>query len=217
MKFCFNCGIPIKSLSKGQRTKDHIPPQSFYLGFPEHYKSNRKTVDCCFKCNNDFSRIDELFRNILGFTNDIEGNKEVTTVAVKSLFEKGQVVRGKDKIPAISVSQTDIYNFHKRCFKALHSKTYREYLDENNFQITLIHEHDYEIISYGMILQQFVTKDNSWQISGHSDVFKYCIKQIAFDENKEMITASNMNSAVFIGIVMVYLESYAVVVLAQKK
>lgn len=217
MKFCFNCGITLNSLPKEKRTKDHIPPQCFYFGFPEHYKSNRKTVACCFNCNNGFSNLDELFRNILGFTYDIIGNNHITTESVKSLFEKGKIVGNNVQSPSIQVSETDIFNFHKRCFKALHSKTYREYLDENLFQIAVIHEHNYERISIAMTLQQFVVKDNTWQVSGHSDVFKYCIKQIGLDENQEMISATDLNSTEFVGIIMVYLESYAVVVFAQKK
>lgn len=217
MKFCFNCGNPFSSLSKEHRTKDHIPPQSFFEGFPEHYKSNRQTVPCCFRCNNGFSKLDELFRNVLGFTSDIVGNRQITAEAVRSLFEKGQIQGSSPHNASITISETDIVNFHKRCFKALHAKTYKEYLDEELFQIGVIHQHDYERISFAMTFQQFVTKDNTWQISGHSDVFKYCIKQIAFDENEEMITASNLNSAYFVCIVMVYLESYAVVVCAQKK
>lgn len=216
MKFCFNCGKPFSSSPEERKTKDHIPPQCFYIGFPEHYKLNRKTVACCFTCNNGFSNLDELFRNILGFTNDINGNEQITKEAVRALFDKGQIVNESGQSPSIQVSETDIFNFHKRCFKALHSKTYREYLDENLFQIAVIHEHDYERISIAMTLQQFVVKDNTWQVSGHSDVFKYCIKQIAFDASQEMISATNLNYTEFVGIVMVYLESYAVVVFAQK-
>lgn len=217
MQYCFNCGKPFASSFDYRKTKDHIPPQCFYVGFPESYKVNRKTVPSCFKCNNSFSKIDKLFRNVLGFTNDIDGNERITTEAVKSLFDKGQIQGSNPQNASITIRETDIVNFHKRCFKALHAKTYREYLDEKLFQIEVIHEHDYERISFAMILQQFVTKDNSWQISGHSDVFKYCIKQIAFDEKREMIIANSLPESFFIGIVMVYLECYSVVCIATGK
>ena len=47
-------------LCKGEAdTKDHVPPKGL---FPEPRPSNLITVDCCYRCNQKFTKIDEEFR-----------------------------------------------------------------------------------------------------------------------------------------------------------
>ncbi len=40
-------------------TKDHVPPKGL---FPQPRPSNLITVDCCYRCNQKFTQIDEEFR-----------------------------------------------------------------------------------------------------------------------------------------------------------
>lgn len=217
-KRCFNCGISLHLLPRMERTKDHIPPQCLFVGFPEGHKVNRKTVPCCLSCHKTFSTVDELFRNVLGFAYDLDhGNVEITKVAVAQLLKSGQIIRSTDGAPSITVSQADIHFFLKRCFKAIYYKTYSEIFPEDQFEIAIIDENDTANIEGAIIIQQYITHEGRWDVSGNSDVFKYTIKRMAFDEKEEMITAPTLLDAELIGAIMIFLERYAAVVIAKKK
>lgn len=56
-QLCCYCGVAEAT------TKDHIPPKSI---FNKPLPSDLITVPCCFECNNDSSKYDELFKAYLG-------------------------------------------------------------------------------------------------------------------------------------------------------
>ena len=58
---CYNCGEP---LTKKTKTKEYVPQQNLFKGFPEDHKKNRITVPSCFECNNGASDIDDELRNM---------------------------------------------------------------------------------------------------------------------------------------------------------
>ncbi|HWB63385.1 MAG TPA: hypothetical protein VG603_07745, partial [Chitinophagales bacterium] len=96
-------------------------------------------------------------------------------------------------------------------------ETYGEVFPENDFDIAIIADRDYDRIPAGLQIQQFITHEQSWSISGNPDVFKYAIKRIAFDSGDEMIVAPDINSSELVGIIMIFNEVEAGVVLAKRK
>ena len=87
MKRCYNCGIAFTELTKDKRTKEHIPAQTFFSGYPIEYKNQRKTVPACYDCNQEYSKIDDYLRDVIGFVNESDPQKaEMTRQAVKKVL-----------------------------------------------------------------------------------------------------------------------------------
>jgi hypothetical protein len=172
--------VSLKALPKTERTNDHIPPKCLFVGFPKEFQMNRKTVKCCANCNNEiFAPLDEEFRNIIGFSYDLNhGNMEITRNSIAQLLKQGRIVRASDGLISITVSKSKIHAFQLRCFKAIYTKTYGEIFNDNDFDIVIIDEtSDQDEIDNGLLLQQFVLNGEDWDKSGSTEVFKYVAKK----------------------------------------
>lgn len=86
MAFCTYCGVP------NPETSDHIPPKTI---FAKPYPPNLLTVPCCTKCNNNMSKDDEYFRNMLAFRMDLKENSDVQSLLPKVLRSLGRPEHGK--------------------------------------------------------------------------------------------------------------------------
>jgi len=97
MKKCYLCG------TSRNITKDHIPPESFFL---KPKPTNLITVSCCNTCNNSPSKDDEAARVFLSFDTyrSEAGEKIWTEKVLKSSFKRSPKLRGKviDSIVKIS-------------------------------------------------------------------------------------------------------------------
>ncbi len=83
---CFNCEKQI-SRKAGDQTVEHIPIQSLFEGFGDDYKLNRITVPCCYKCNNESSKVlDEEFRNFIGSISNHSDMQPIANKTIKSVL-----------------------------------------------------------------------------------------------------------------------------------
>jgi hypothetical protein len=97
-------GLPVTCYLCGERpsnTVDHVPPQGL---FPSNVEFRGFEVPACKQCNNDFSKDDEYFRDILtmGCTNDdaLQVLQEKTIPSMKRPWAQLQLVRKEDRIAA---------------------------------------------------------------------------------------------------------------------
>ena len=67
MDLCYNCG---NELNSQNRTREHIPAQNMFVGYPDEYKVNRITVPACYSCNNLYSKVDQEIRDAIGIMNE---------------------------------------------------------------------------------------------------------------------------------------------------
>ena len=92
MPLCYNCG---QEFDKEKITREHIPAQNTFVGYPDNYKSNRLVVPACFDCNNRYSKIDQEIRDAIGIMNeDNELQNEMTAKAVRSIMRNQNWQKG---------------------------------------------------------------------------------------------------------------------------
>lgn len=123
MKKCYLCG------ASQNITKDHIPPESFFL-VPK--PTNLITVPCCYTCNNSHSKDDEAARIFL--SSDIRrseaGEKIWEEKVMKSSFKRSPQlmknvidaivkISNKPELYAIKIPTKRLNNFLIRITKGL--------------------------------------------------------------------------------------------------
>ena len=115
---CYNCGI---SLTKETKTREHIPQQNLFKGFPNEYKNNRITVPSCFDCNNGMSHIDDELRNFASIFDDGTSNKEGLIRAFNS-FTRKDVERIKiyGDGAGVQFDKIDIYSLFEKNAKGIY-------------------------------------------------------------------------------------------------
>ena len=133
---CYYCGI---TLNRKNRTKDHIPSQCLFVGYPERYKQNRLTVPCCNKCNFELSKHENEFRNYIGITN--QNNKKAKLISrnsAKELTLQKNLSRLKfsnnGQVSGVEFDNESIFKTHEKNFKGVFYRLYGYRLPEN-FQL----------------------------------------------------------------------------------
>ena len=222
MKKCYNCGVV---LSKGNITKEHIPAQNTFNGYPADFKLNRLTVPACFECNNKYSKIDKEIRDAIGIMNNNDKNQvELTRKAVKSILneknwkDRIEIVNGK--VESVTFSYDTFKQLHIKNFKGLFYHKYGIPLTEE-FQIEIIAEGDFEndkLDKIAQLLAGFVADGENFKVSGHHDIFQYKLKTLTPLDNGEQINDSpTLENALGVVGILIYHKNIEVVIVAAKK
>lgn len=186
MKQCYNCGVPLSELKKVERTKEHIPARTLFEGYPNDYLINRKTVPACFKCNQEYSRIDDQIRDLVGFTNESDAEKkELTAKTIRKLLSNK-----KDLNERISIEENSIYlNFNMTTIDKLHFKNFKGIYtiitkkplsDEYSLDVYSL-GHDETKLKLGEKFLKEIEILENWNVSGHENVFRYKMVSIDID------------------------------------
>jgi hypothetical protein len=178
---CYNCGLDV---TRKNQSKEHIPAQALFTGYPYTYKIKRISVTSCKACNNYYSSVDEEFRNLIGVINN---SPERETITKKSIWSNFQFWKKQNRlrfdtngrVSGVEFDTNQIELFHKKNFKGIFYKEYG-YPISNDFDIVVdINEGDWRnglLSSIGYLQDHF-----NWKISGHKDIFHYIIQP--FREN----------------------------------
>lgn len=179
-KTCYNCGITMSDLKKENRTKEHIPAKTFFIGYPIEYKDQRKTVPACRTCNEEFAKNDDQLRDVVGILNNGDPNKsELTKKSVKKIFTNKKELTDRITINQNSIEVTFdkliLDSLHKKNFKGIYSLVKKSSLSDD-FKLDVYSEgNDERKLSLGAEFRSAMERMGGWQKSGHEDVFKYKI------------------------------------------
>jgi hypothetical protein len=225
---CYNCGIkliPSREAVKlapvpdNAQTAEHIPAKTLFGGYSNDYKKNIITVNACRKCNNDYSRDDEEFRNAIGMMND--GDERQTTLsesAAKSLLRKKAIESGRfiydNKLDEIGIifQKTTFLNVHEKNFKALFLHQYGKLLpDSFEVGVDLVNLEGQEFENRRFVFD-YLNRNFYWKQSGHHDIFQYIIqpfRQILSTSKRDIIPIKR--DKYFLGVFLYHNKILAIV------
>ncbi|KAB4493616.1 hypothetical protein GAC87_00145 [Bacteroides thetaiotaomicron] len=179
---CYNCGC---LLSKNTKTDEHIPMQALYCGYPkQELLTPIEKVPACSSCNNQYSKIEEDFKNIIALwaiNEKINISDEFIQSCSRSpkLRSKIQLLHGE----FIAIFSSKNYNdVHIKNFKGLYYKQYGEPLPLT-YQIGILADLsdkiDYPNLHpiFSRLMKESFDFENS-PFSGNKDVFQYKIKDV---------------------------------------
>lgn len=198
-KYCYDCGI--KENKNEKLTKEHIPAQNLYKGFPANYKTNRITVPGCFNCNNGYSHLDDEIRNLVAFYDDGNSNLLALQKAFRSLIKKDPS-GGRFKPDHIGLgvefNYDNLIELNKKNFKGLYYHEYNSPIRKGFKYLTITDgESDTSLLNFvKFFYQQYLTPIPNWSISGHSNVFEYKIERLKIENNDFKKTEHNCNTIV---------------------
>jgi hypothetical protein len=185
--YCYNCGVP---LTKGTKTREHIPQQNLFKGFPIEYKNNRITVPSCFDCNNGMSHIDDELRNFAAIFDDGKSNGEGLVKAFSSFTRKdaNRIQVYGDEV-GVEFDKIDIYSLFEKNAKGIYylefGDVYPKYLDIKT--ITETDEGNGMGFLFKYIYSYSIKLIEEWEISGHEDVFRYKIAKLVQKDGELII------------------------------
>ena len=221
MEKCYNCGI---DLTNENKTREHIPAQNTFVGYPPEYKNNRLVIPACHTCNNQYSKIDQEIRDAIGImneNNDMQG--ELTRKSVKSIMRRenwmDRLHFDDGKVSAVTFDYNEFKNLHIKNFKGVFYEKFGYPLPEE-FEVEIIAEGDEEdkkLMGIAQNLYNYVAEGNHWKVSGHQDVFQYKIKTLTPDEKGQITDADNLENTLGIVGVLVYHKTISPVIFAAKK
>ncbi|WP_291147053.1 hypothetical protein [Flavobacterium sp. UBA7680] len=224
MNQCYNCGIPLSELKKNERTKEHIPARALFEGYPIEYRNNRKTVPACFKCNNEYSTIDDYIRDLIGITNESDSEKkELTAKTVRKMFKnKGDLNKRmsiKENSIYFNFNMSTIDKLHLKNFKGIYTLITKKPLD-NSYKLDVYSlGHDEKKLKLGEKFLNEIKQLENWDVSGHENVFKF--KMVTVDVESltltELVNEDKNAEPEFIMCGMEYNSSVVALVVAMKE
>jgi hypothetical protein len=167
----------MSDLKKENRTKEHIPAKTFFIGYPIEYKDQRKTVPACRTCNEEFAKNDDQLRDVVGILNNGDPNKsELTKKSVKKIFTNKKELTDRITINQNSIEVTFdkliLDSLHKKNFKGIYSLVKKSALSDD-FKLDVYSAgNDERKLSLGAEFRSAMERMGGWQKSGHEDVFK---------------------------------------------
>lgn len=198
MKKCYNCGVLFSELKKIERTKEHIPAKTLFEGYPEEYLTNRKTVPACLKCNQEYSRIDDQIRDLIGVTNESDSEKkELTAKTVRKIFsnksEFNERMSIEDNKIYVKFNISNIDKLHFKNFKGVYTSITKKPLsDLYKLDVYSIGQ-DEKKLKLGEKFIEEIERLEDWDISGHENVFKF--KMAILDVESLKISELNFENA----------------------
>ncbi|MFN7115450.1 MAG: hypothetical protein ACK4TA_01545 [Saprospiraceae bacterium] len=221
--YCYNCG---KELKKGDKTKEHIPARSLFVGYGDEYKKNRITVPACYKCNNDYSKIDHAIRDAIGVVNnDVNDDnaKELSRKAVKSIISNKN---WKNRVSFNFKGQVESVKFDYNTFKRIVIKDfkgifYKEFgfplPDSWRLEIIAEFETNEKLTKAAIDISSYLDKDIDWSESGHANIFKYKFKTMAVGKNELIYDSDDLDIANNMASIQIYHDKFAFIVMATRK
>jgi hypothetical protein len=213
---CYNCGVVLNSSNK---TKEHIPAQAFYAGYGSEYKVNRITVDACRNCNENYSKTDSEFRDVVGMLKNEINVSVLWEKSAKSILRRktNPLSYENGNLKSIEFSYNAIKTTVVKDFKGLFYKKYGIPFPKNwTIDIIPDSEKDPEIIRFGVNLFAYLDKDISWSISGHKDIFRYKFKMMIPDKNGDLHDGTLIDKAEGFVSVQEYHSTSSFIVFAAK-
>ena len=188
MKRCYNCGIPFSELTKEKRTKEHIPAQTFFSGYPTSYKNQRKTVPACYACNQKYAKIDDYLRDVIGFVNESDEQKaEITRQSVKKIFSNrknlSQKILFNDEKIKFTVDANILDKLHIKNFKGIYTIITKNPLPEAYLLDVYSDGQDKKKLDLGFEFLSQIENWENWDISGNEKVFRFKMSYFNFENN----------------------------------
>lgn len=214
---CYNCG---NNITADQNHREHIPPKNLFEGFPIAYRETRIVVPACYTCNQSFSYADEEFRNWIGIINkNPEAGKlvEKTTRSFLRLDSKLARIYFNvfNQFPyAVKFDINVIKEFHIKNFKGLFYFNYG-YPLPNNYRV-LAHFDNFFQQEKSQKLVNYLTRNFSWKVSGHENVFKYILQPFRSDHNFDGNDIEPNEEEKYFLAVMYYTKNHATLMLVDK-
>lgn len=220
MDRCYDCRT---LLNQENSTREHIPAQNTFAGYPPEYKNNRLTVPACHTCNNEYSKIDQEIRDAIGIQNDEnEEQQELTRKSVKSIMRRANWLDrlhfSNGKVIAVTFSYDDFQQLHIKNFKGIFHHKYGSPLPAD-FEIFTIAEGDEEnanLMGIAKSLYSYVEQGDNWQISGHEDIFQFKIKSLTPSPADLIEDDPNIENALGFVAVLKYHKTLTPVIIAAK-
>jgi hypothetical protein len=222
MNQCYNCGV---ELNDQNRTREHIPAQNTFAGYPNEYKVNRLTVPACFECNNKYSKTDQEIRDAIGIMNDDNAlQQELSRKAVASIMRNHnwpeRIEWKNGKVGGVLFNYNTFRELHIKNFKGVFYQKYGFPIPEE-YEIQIIAEGDYDDLKLNNIakfLTDYVYDGGDIKFSGHPDIFQYKTKTITPMEDGLTINDSpTLDNALGIVGVLDYHKNIKAVIIAAKK
>jgi len=220
-KKCYNCGIPMSDLKKENRTKEHIPAKTFFVGYPVDYKDQRKTVPACRICNEEFAKIDDQLRDVIGILNNGDPNKsELTRKSVKKILTNKKELTDRITINQNSIEVTFdkliLDSLHKKNFKGIYSLVKKNPISDD-FKLDVYSAgNDEKKLSLGAEFRSEMERMGGWEKSGHEDVFKYKICYFDFKTDTLKSFEESIINYIFLVAALEYNKEITAIVVAAK-
>jgi len=211
----------MSDLTKVNRTKEHIPARTFFVGYPIEYKDQRKTVPACRTCNEEFAKIDDQLRDVIGILNNGDPNKaELTRKSVKKILTNKKELSDRITINQDSIEVTFdkliLDTLHKKNFKGIYSLIKKSPLSDD-FKLDVYSAgNDEKKLSLGAEFRSEMERMRDWEKSGHEDVFKYklCYFDLTTDTLKPF--EETTNDFIFLVAALEYNKEITAMVVAAK-
>lgn len=220
---CYNCA---KIIIKKDSTKEHIPARALFAGYGDEYKINRITVPACKKCNNDYSKIDQEIRNVIGVTNDDvddENARELSRKSVSSILKqknfKGRLFFNRQgKVEAVKFDYKSIERVVRKDFKGIFYHEFDFALPlEWKVKIISDFERNGNLAETAAGILKYLAKGIKWAKSGHERIFKYKFKTMATDEDGLLYDSDDLDLAYTIASIQFYHDRFGFVVVATRQ
>ena len=216
--FCYNCG---KELTRSTNKREHIPAQCLFYGYSEEYKINRITVPCCLICNEEFSKIDQEIRDMIGIAKDeMTSEDNVTKKAVRSIMNKDTwkkriEINEKGDANSVSFSYDAIIDINIKNFKGIFYYEFGQRLPED-YKMDVIVPGDEKYNNHGKFMYDLLLSENEgWEKSGHDEIFKYIIKGIQNDSDNNLMKTENLQQSIGLAAIIVYHNVFPFVILSR--
>jgi ribosomal small subunit protein bTHX len=231
VKECVYCGISMLSKKKSLQyerdnkrypdngeTKDHVPQQCLFEGYPSDYKTNRFTVPSCHKCNLEFSLNEQELRDLIGVANENDDRQgQITKSAVKNIMSKNDglercVIIG-GHVRAVEFDKDKLAPGHIKNFKGVFYKTFGKRFPDS-FEIKVVDTRTK--FNFWELALDFLDKNTEWKYSGHEDIFKYRIALLKSDMSNALVKAYNLHETILILCQLVYHKRFGILVLGHR-
>lgn len=226
--FCCYCGERIIKSKKASKEKiyplkgetgDHIPQQCLFEGYDSEFKINRIKVPSCWECNENFAKIENDLRDLIGITNDTNENQiELTKKGVKSIiiqkdwlgrlfFDKNGNVRG------VKFDFARLELNHIKNFKGIYYEEFKSIVPQN-YKINVINlPLNQEVVNSILFFLEYY---GVWKKSGHEDIFRYKIALFK-NNNGQIVKTDRVSDSIGVFSLLEYHKSILILVFGVKK
>lgn len=181
-------------------------------------------MPACNKCNHEYSKIDQEIRDALAIRKETKENQEkfigkgVRSILRRQNWKERAHMNEKGEVIAVDFSYADLRQIHIKNFKALFFRKYGFCVPED-FVIDIIADGDEDKIEVAQIIHDYLIADDTpFEASGHSDIFKFIIKDITEDEtNDSLYESGDFDKLVAVAGLLVYHDDMGAVIVAGKK